>query len=341
MNKPILWVLLLVTSCTLVGCTPKVVVRRSGGINDTGIKYYRPKPYLLITPDGSSVKVQETQSRSTTTTTKSDQFVSIELQYLPDFSEEYSINVRPGLGNADVSLTLEDGWKLTELNQKIDSQFDESLTAVAELVKAAGTVIPTAPPVGGPEGYRAESITRKWVVQATNVPLGYYEAVLDGDCGQKKLYGWRYVGFAPFNSCPTQFHGEQCADCENDPHGPIYGLVFEKGVMTFRQLNVLQSDGATSNEMTGVNYGAATYRLDTAPDRIQARIREVLEGQSARGRNVSIKSIEQVDSPFPNTMKFILVTDPPLNDGLKNEVLREAGAVPGAPPKVEVQFNDQ
>ena len=61
----------------LVGCSPKVVVRKSNGVHDTGIKYYRPKPYLLITPGNSSVTVKEGNSKAATTTFKSDEFVSI------------------------------------------------------------------------------------------------------------------------------------------------------------------------------------------------------------------------------------------------------------------------
>ena len=102
------------------------------------------------------------------------------MQYLPYFSEEYSINVRSGIGKADVSFKLDDGWNLTELNQNLDSQFDENLSAVADVVKAVGGVIPTGGAGFAEGGYQPEKITRKWVVQATNVPLGYYEAVISG-----------------------------------------------------------------------------------------------------------------------------------------------------------------
>ena len=36
-------------------------------------------------------------------------------------------------------------------------------------------------------------------ILATNIPFGFYEAVIARDPkGKKQLYGWRYVGFMPF-----------------------------------------------------------------------------------------------------------------------------------------------
>ncbi|MEO1526579.1 MAG: hypothetical protein AAFX06_14175 [Planctomycetota bacterium] len=247
---------LLVVSCVLTGCTPKVLVRKANGVADKGVRYYRPKPYLFISPSGTSVAVKE-KEKETTTSQPSDEYVSIELQYLPDFSEEYSIDVRPGLGTADVSFTLKDGWMLTELNQNLDSQFDENVAAIAELVKGVGSVIPTE----GEKNARldAESVTKKWVVSATNVPLGYYESVISRDCKGKKLAGWKYVGFAPFNSCPTQFCDSDTFSCSDMLNGPVYGLAFVKGVMTFRQLNALR-DERDSSSKAEVFTGSVLYK---------------------------------------------------------------------------------
>jgi len=50
-----------------------------------------------------------------------------------------------------------------------------------------------------------------------DAPFGYYESVFWHDaCGKKHLYGWRYIGFMPFNSCPVQacpnIHDAHCDD---------------------------------------------------------------------------------------------------------------------------------
>lgn len=259
------WILLLLAVATCApGCVPRVKVRKNPGPGDTGIRYYRPKPYLLLTPGGGSVQVVEEEGKKTTTTTASDEFVNIQLQYLPDFSEEYAIEVKTGLGKADVSLKLEDGWNLTAINQNLDSQTDENIAATAELLKAVGGLVPTSNALAASE---SEATNQKWVVRATNVPLGYYESVIGvgPDC-KKRLYGWRYVGFAPFNSCPTTLCGHQSANCANDPYGPIYGLAFVKGVMTFTNLAELQGN-RTPAKKTLVAFGNETNGGGPGADR--------------------------------------------------------------------------
>ncbi len=233
---------LVICGFVFTGCNPGIKVVQSPTKHNKGIRYYRPKPYLLISPAGEVATAKNDQT-TTTTREMSDETVSIELQYLPDFSEEYAITVRPGLGVANVNFKLEDGWNLTEMNQQLDSKFADNVKAISELVKAGGSL-------GSPSNFTTgdnpsgESKSR-WVVKSTNVPLGYYEAVInvDSQC-KKRLYGWRYVGFAPFNSCPTTVYGEDVAACD-DPNGPIYGLVFEQGVMCFKQLNELHNADPT------------------------------------------------------------------------------------------------
>ena len=197
----------------LLGCTPRVIVRQSPTADDEGIRYYRPKPYLLI-------------SALQKDTVASPDYVSITLDYLPDFSEEYSINVRPGLGIAEVNVGLEDGWNLVSLNQKLDSQTDENIKATSELLKSvAGLASPNS---GSPT---ARPVAQ---VPAHNVPLGYYEAVIGKNRhGKKQLFGFRYIGFLPFQACPVDLCGSATAACDNCM---LYGLTFDSGVMTFKPL---------------------------------------------------------------------------------------------------------
>lgn len=198
-----------------LGCTPRVIVRQSPTADDEGIRYYRPKPYLLI-------------SALQKDTTASPDYVSITLDYLPDFSEEYSINVRPGLGIADVNVGLEDGWNLVSLNQKLDSQTDENIKATGELLKSVAGF-------SNPNSGNAQSTARPVAqVPAHNVPLGYYEAVIGKNrSGKKQLFGFRYIGFLPFQACPVELCGSATAACDNCM---LYGLTFDSGVMTFKPL---------------------------------------------------------------------------------------------------------
>ena len=259
----------------LAGCTPRVLVRQNPGPQDTGIRYYRPKPYLKVEPAGVSV----TEGRKTTVT-PSDEYVSISLEYLPDFSEEYSIDVRPGLGVAEVSIALEDGWNLTAINQTLDSQTDENIEAIAELAKAAVKFVPSKSAESAPPGS-----SKRFVVEATNVPIGYYESVISEDgCGRKRLYGWRYVGFLPFAACPTDMCGTQHLPCSGVP-SDLFGLVFRNGAVVFQRLDRI--DPVPTTTRVGVETGdfvteASTQRNLNALTK--AVRRAVLENEGIQSR---------------------------------------------------------
>jgi hypothetical protein len=217
--------LLLAALCTTscMGCLPRTLVKKNPGPDDCGVRYYRPKPYLMVKPavnkNGEPVPG----------------YVSLEPTTLPDFSEEYSIHIRPGLGSNETNITLEDGWKLTGLNVAVDSKFDENLAAVAEVAKG----IPTSGDFG-PE-HRIE-------VRGMNVPLGLYESVIANDGCQKRLYGFRYVGFLPFSGCPVEMSGCQNATCEE---AAMYGLVFdqEANVMVFKLLHEISENKTAKREV--------------------------------------------------------------------------------------------
>jgi hypothetical protein len=204
----------------LTGCAA-TTVRPNPGKWDRGIRYYRPKPYLLVQPEYHQGTVPEPG------------FVKINLEWLPDFSEEYSIHIRAGLGINKTHVTLSNGWNLTQLNVDIDQNVDDNIKAVAELL---GTIPKLAPPAAR----GAERTLQPLRAAAHNVPIGYYEAIVSkdhqGHKGEKRLYGWRYVGFAPFNVCPTESGGVQCEDCQT---ADIYGLVFENDRLVFRRLTEL------------------------------------------------------------------------------------------------------
>ena len=218
MGKPSLLAVLAV-SVLATGCVlPKTTVVRDPGPRDRGVRYYRPKPYLMVSPlvnrDGEPVAG----------------FVTLETQMLPDFSEEYSIHVRTGLGTNETSITLADGWNLTGLNVNVDAQVDDNLRAVADVVGS----VPVA----------TEGPAHRHTVRAINVPMGLYESVVSsGPDGRKRLYGFRYVGFFPYAPCPLQSGGEACQPCGA---GGIYGLAFdeESGAMVFRSLEALRPDAS-------------------------------------------------------------------------------------------------
>ena len=224
------------------GCTPRVIVRAHPLPDDCGIRFYRPKPYLKVEP--AEVAIDKNQ------TSLVPGLVRISLAYLPDFSEEYAIDVRSGLGIANVGIKLQDGWNLTEISQELDSQTDENTKAFASLLSAVGDVVPTSS-----SGDR--NATASFTVPAHNVPIGFYESIIGLDAhGCKRLYGFRYVGFVPFAGCPLDMGGSQSVCCD-DPNSGLYGLSFVDGQMLFQLLAEMAQAPATSATATTAKASAA------------------------------------------------------------------------------------
>lgn len=253
---------ILILSVTATGCAT-TTVKKDPGPHDKGIRYYRPKPYLLLQPHQGN----------------SPDYVSIMMQYMPDFSEEYSIRAHSGLGWNKTEVTLSDGWNLTNIKQELDSQTDENLNALANL--ASKFVAPS-------EG-NAQPGTPALVVKAKNVPFGYYESVISrGQDGRKRLYGWRYVGFMPFNQCPVVSGGVECQDCYSSV---IYALAFEEGTMVFVPMTKLQDGPAVTKGLGPAGESASS--VQTFEKRAPGAINAIVDLKLADG-DVKLKKLSEV-----------------------------------------------
>lgn len=217
----LLGLMLLISGCATT------TVTKNPGPRDKGIRFYRPKPYLLVKPLHYDA-------------TKGGDVVAISIEYLPDYNEEYSIRARGGLGTNATDVSLTNGWMLSTINQKLDSQFDDNVSAVGSLI---GSLPGLTSRAGNGQGQAAPAprvssdISMQCV--ARNVPYGLYEPVFGNDQhGCKHLYGWRYVGFAPFMPCPVTSGGG--GDCFNCQSLELYGLISENGIMAFVPLHKLQ-----------------------------------------------------------------------------------------------------
>ena len=115
-------------------------------------------------------------------------------------------------------------------------------------------------------------------VKAYRVPLGFYEAVVSRGPGcRKHLYGWRYVGFAPFNTCPLESTGLGGTDCNSSD---LFGLVFEDDTLDFKRIDELAFDTIT------VTSAAANSPANDAllVLQLQNKLDEFLESRDARPR---------------------------------------------------------
>ncbi len=116
MNKGLCSIVII--SLMLTGCAG-VSVTKITPVNDNsakGIRYYRPWPYLLVAQDAN-----DAASLKLTTV------------YLPNIKENYAINTQSGLGKLDATITLEDGWKLTQYSDKTDTKIPETIQAIGSV----------------------------------------------------------------------------------------------------------------------------------------------------------------------------------------------------------------
>lgn len=264
-------IIVMIVSCLCLCACTRVVVHKDPGVHDKGIRYYRPKPYLFIVPgegggggkepaftvsQGAPIEIKSVQADPSVgaikqaagqtdpqpklqglpekrdknqPTAPTPTKISISMAYMPDFAEEYSIQLRPGLGIGELNVTLENGWNLTSVGIKTDQQTDEILKSTADLVSSVGGLLK-------PLGFKEGDPEPPGRILATNIPFGFYEAVIARDPkGKKQLYGWRYVGFMPFQGCPVEAGGSSPVCC-GDPSA-IYGLVMDKdGIMRLEQI---------------------------------------------------------------------------------------------------------
>ncbi|MHB1559288.1 MAG: hypothetical protein ACYC61_17700 [Isosphaeraceae bacterium] len=202
----------------LGGCSSVNVVRNPSP-DDNGIRFYRPKPYLLVTPADPTGRM-----------------VKLEVLQLPDYCEEYSIHPR---GKKPPGVQLKDGWNLVGVGGPAPPPSKEEPAPAP----------PPTDPMKLPE----------YVLAAGNIPIGLYESVFDVAGPAKFLKGWRYVGFSPWGGGPpsgTDAAGMEnlrkgCPPCVSQgsvAQGPLFGIVFFNGAMTFRQIDEI------ANNMTCPQY---------------------------------------------------------------------------------------
>jgi hypothetical protein len=107
-NITLALIFIFLTSCSCYK------IYRETSLTEEGLRFTKSSPFLLVTQNDEG----KTQ---------------FQVIYLPD-TQRYVIKKKGFLGTAELSATLENGWNLTSINSKSDSQVAETITALASLI---------------------------------------------------------------------------------------------------------------------------------------------------------------------------------------------------------------
>jgi hypothetical protein len=178
--------------------------------------------------------------------------ISMQIKYLPDYNEEYSVKLRPGLGTGKLNFKLEDGWNLTSVGMESDQKTAEILGSVASIigaVRGSSTPKTSIKPNYMDMTDLLDSLagTSHFTIDTRpDVPLGFYEPIIATDPhGRKSLFGWRYVGFMPFAGCPVEVCApKQTIECT---YADLYGLIATPNSIKFQKLSEIKDGPINAN----------------------------------------------------------------------------------------------
>lgn len=112
-----LTVILLVAVCILLtGCATVKVYSDAGLTNETGLRYYTLKPYLLV----------EYMAEK-------DNTVKTSVVYLPDLSSPQYMFIKPGIGSSELKMSFKNS-ALESYGVVTDSKLPESMEAFAAML---------------------------------------------------------------------------------------------------------------------------------------------------------------------------------------------------------------
>ena len=118
---------------------------------ETGFPFYEPQPYLLVTMEppaapeakpGDVPAAPKSGADNASATPKPDSpaanpVYTVKVIYLPNPERGYRMKIHSGLGNNEHSFKLTDGWQLTTVDSKTNTEIPETITAISGLITAA------------------------------------------------------------------------------------------------------------------------------------------------------------------------------------------------------------
>jgi hypothetical protein len=123
----------------------RVPVRFAGAVGEGATHQFKVSAWFGNHDLGSGVYVAKPTATGTDVVSQGNPDAKppgyeLRIVYLPNPYRILAVDHGEGIGgNAEVALQLKDGWMLTQVNSKSDTQSDENITAVAGLVEAIGS----------------------------------------------------------------------------------------------------------------------------------------------------------------------------------------------------------
>lgn len=180
MRRRVRGVFILYLLLPMVGCAGHFVVKPAQP-GDPGFHYWSPEPYLLVTNAATAAappkdcskepadKKKDCEDEAAQAAAKPAPLqVNVQLIYLP--GQEYAVTTEGGgIGTFKGGIQLTNGWMLTGVNEESDAKVAETISAVANLVKAGAAFAPSIS--GAPSGASPKAILYLFWIDTKNKRL--------------------------------------------------------------------------------------------------------------------------------------------------------------------------
>ena len=136
MKKLAILAALTVSGILLTGCATVKIYSDAGLKNETGLRFYTLKPYLLVEY-----------------LAEKDKTVKTSVIYLPDLSDPQFMVLKPGVGSSELKMAFKNS-ALESYGVAVDSQLPESMEAFAAMLSKsayAAQAFEGAPPYASSE----------------------------------------------------------------------------------------------------------------------------------------------------------------------------------------------
>ncbi|MCE5344967.1 MAG: hypothetical protein LLG13_01600 [Bacteroidales bacterium] len=135
----------------LSGCTPVKFYSNSGLSENSGLKYYTEKPYLLVERNSEDRRI-----------------IKATFVYLPDLANPHYMVINGGLGSGRVEIKLKDG-SISSLGMSSDSKIARTTEALAELVSEGKDAIT-----------ELKALAKMPAVSSSAINMELYEIIIGG-----------------------------------------------------------------------------------------------------------------------------------------------------------------